>query len=78
MSTTYYFVCGECNSYVWCGQSTTFDGEYLARIYGYVGVPRWLNIHMGHEIRFVSEHTLDDYDYDRMVEWRSDNEMMGD
>jgi len=76
VSTVYYFVCEECNSYVWAGQSTTVDGERLARIYGYTGIPKWLNLHMGHEIMFTSEHGIEDDAYDRLIEWTYDNEML--
>ncbi len=78
MSTTYYFKCDACHSRVWCGQSTTVDGEYIPRIYGYTGIPKWLNLHVGHDINFVSEHDIADDEYDSLIEWEyPDKDMVG-
>lgn len=52
MSTTYSFVCDKCKQKVWAGQSTY--------IYQYDYIARFLHEHLGHNIRFLSDHATDE------------------
>jgi hypothetical protein len=65
MSTSTYFKCDACHSYVWVGQND--------RIYGYKGIPEWLHEHIGCDINFVTEHDIEDEDYDSLIEWTYDD-----
>ena len=52
MSTTYSFVCDDCQVKCWAGQSNY--------IYGYDYIAKFLHDHIGHRIRFLNDHVDDD------------------